>query len=103
MNKKATAIVSFLTPIGWIIAFLAGDREGAKFHLNQSLVLVVFDLIVGITGKILGKLFLIGIFINIAVAILGLLLFILWIIGFIHAINDTEIPIPIIGGIQLLK
>ena len=39
MDKKTTGIVSYITLIGWLIAFCAGDKEGAKFHLNQSLVL----------------------------------------------------------------
>ena len=39
MDKKTTSWVSYITFIGWIIAYLAGDKEGAKFHLNQSLVI----------------------------------------------------------------
>lgn len=40
MDKKTTGIVSYITLIGWLIAFCAGDKEGAKFHLNQSLVFI---------------------------------------------------------------
>ena len=39
MDKKTTGIVSYITLIGWLIAFCDGDNEGAKFHLKQSLVL----------------------------------------------------------------
>ena len=35
-TKKVTSIVAYLSWIGLLIAFVAGDREGAKFHLNQS-------------------------------------------------------------------
>ena len=45
MDKKTTGIVSYITLIGWLIAFCAGDKEGAKFHLNQSLVLYLASLI----------------------------------------------------------
>ena len=38
MDKKTTGWVSYLGWIGWLIAFLAGDKEGAKFHLNQSFI-----------------------------------------------------------------
>ena len=31
MDKKTTGIVSYITLIGWLIAFCAGDKEGAKF------------------------------------------------------------------------
>lgn len=35
MDKKTTGIVSYITLIGWLIAFCAGDKEGAKFHLTS--------------------------------------------------------------------
>lgn len=37
MDKKVTDIVAYLTWVGLIIAFVAGDKEASKFHLNQSL------------------------------------------------------------------
>ena len=37
MDKKVTGIVAYLTIIGWVVAFLVGDKEGAKFHMNQAL------------------------------------------------------------------
>ena len=39
MDTKTTSWVSYITFVGWIIAYAAGDKEGAKFHLNQSLVI----------------------------------------------------------------
>ena len=35
MDKKITGVVGYITWIGWLIAYLLGDKEGAKFHLNQ--------------------------------------------------------------------
>lgn len=88
MDKKTTSIVAYLTWIGLIIALCAGDREGAKFHLNQALVIWLFALLGFI--PCLGQLWLIFILVC-------------WILGLIHAINDEEIPVPLIGGIQILK
>lgn len=34
MDKKVTGILAYITWIGWLVAFFAGDKEGAKFHLN---------------------------------------------------------------------
>ena len=48
MNAKVTGIVSYISWIGWIVAFLAGDKEGAKFHLNQSLILMIAMMVVSI-------------------------------------------------------
>ena len=42
MDAHATGIICYLTWIGFIIAMCIGDREGARFHLNQALVLNLF-------------------------------------------------------------
>lgn len=56
MDTKTTSIVAYLTWVGLLIAFLAGDKEGAKFHINQALVIVLF----GIAGGIVAVIPLIG-------------------------------------------
>ncbi len=40
-DAKTTSWVAYLTWIGFIIAICAGDKEGAKFHLNQALVILL--------------------------------------------------------------
>lgn len=95
MDKKVTGIVAYLTIIGWLIAFLAGDKEGAKFHLNQSLVLCVISLILSILGKIP--------FVGIIAGILNFVVGIFTIIGFIYAIQDKEKEVPLLGAIKILK
>ena len=52
MSKKATGIVAYISWIGWLIAFFAGDREGAKFHLNQALIIAIGQIVVGILAYI---------------------------------------------------
>jgi len=36
MDKKTTGIVAYLTWIGLVIAFVAGDKEGAKFSSESG-------------------------------------------------------------------
>lgn len=96
MDKKVTGIVAYLTAIGLIIAFVAGDREGAKFHLNQALVLVLANIILGMLGAIplIGWLFsVVG----------GIFVLICWIIGLVAAIRDEEKEVPLLGSIKILK
>lgn len=88
MDKKTTGIVAYITFIGLIIAICAGDREGAKFHLNQALVIWLFGLLSCIP--------LIGWIWSIFIAVC-------WVMGLIAAINEEEKPVPLIGGIQILK
>jgi uncharacterized membrane protein len=88
MNKRTTGIVAYITWIGLIIALCAGDKEGAKFHLNQALVIFLFGL--------LGMIPCIG-------WIWEIFILVCWIMGLIAAINEEEKPVPLIGGIQILK
>lgn len=88
MDTKTTSIVGYLTLIGLIVALCAGDKEGAKFHLNQALVIFLFAL--------LGIIPCIG-------WIWEVFIFVCWIMGLIAAINQEEKPVPLIGGITLIK
>ncbi len=88
MDKKVTGIVAYITWIGLIVAFCAGDKEGAKFHINQALVIFLFSL--------LGAIPLIG-------WIWEVFMLVCWIMGLIAAIQEQEKPIPLLGKIQILK
>lgn len=92
MDSKATGIVAYFTWVGFLIAFCIGDREGAKFHLNQALVICLLSLIAPVL-----------LFIPILAKIWGVLMLVCSIIGIITAANGEEKPIPIIGEIHLLK
>jgi len=94
MNGKTIAIVSYLTLIGWIIAFISQSNAIVKeniasFHLRQTLGLMLTGAVGSIALSFIG--------IPTVVQLYGMMLFILWIIGFISAIQGTEKPIPIIG------
>ena len=52
MNKKVTSIFAYLGLIFWLIGFLAGDKEEAKFHLNQGLVLIIANFALGVLAVI---------------------------------------------------
>ena len=88
MDAKTTGIVAYLTWIGFIIAVCAGDKEGAKFHINQALVIMLFGLlsIIPCIGYIW-----------------GIFMIVCWIMGLIAAINEEEKEVPLIGGIKLIK
>ncbi len=88
MDKKTTSIVAYITWIGLVIAFCAGDREGAKFYLNQALVVFLFSLLSII--PCLGWIW-------------GIFMIVCWVMGLIAAVNQEEKPVPLIGGIRILK
>lgn len=103
MDAKVTGIVSYLSWIGWIIAFLAGDKEGAKFHLNQSLVIMISMTVLSILSMVAGVIPVVGLIISLVVGILSLVLFVFWILGLVAACKQEEKAVPVIGNIQLLK
>lgn len=101
MDKKITGIVSYITIIGWFIAYLAGDKEGAKFHLNQSLVLNLASLI---NSWVLSKILLLIPFVGWIISwIISIVIFVLWILGLIAAIKEQEKEVPLLGQIKILK
>lgn len=87
LSPKVTNVLSYITWIGFLIAYFAGDRKNCMFHLNQGLVLNLFGLLMGF--PIIGW-----------VARIGFL--VLMILGIVNASNDEEKPLPLIGGIKLL-
>lgn len=95
MDKKTTGIVAYLTIIGWFVAYFVGDREEAKFHLNQALV-VHLALIV---AYILGYIPIIRWF----VWILRVVVFLAGVLGIIYAIQDQDKEIPLLGIIKILN
>lgn len=95
MDKKTTGIISYITIIGWIIAYCAGDKEGAKFHLNQSLVLWISNIILGVLGYVP--------IIRYVVWIGSIFLIVCWVLGLINACKEEEKELPLIGRIQILK
>lgn len=96
MDKKVTGIIAYLTIIGWIVAYIAGDKEGAKFHLNQSLVIALC----GIINSIIGMIPFIGPIVSFIVTILILVCVV---IGIISAAKDEEKEVPILGSFKILN
>lgn len=88
MDTKTTSILAYITWVGLLIAFVAGDKDGAKFHLNQALVIFLFSLLSLI--PCIGWIW-------------AIFMLICWIMGLIAAINQEEKPVPLIGNIKILK
>lgn len=95
MNKQITGMLAYLTWIGWLIAFLAGDREGAKFHLNQGLVLAIAALLKGVLSFLH--------FPGLLTWLFGVVLFVFCVIGIYNAYKGEEKELPIVGAFKILN
>jgi len=107
MDKKTTDVVCYIGFIGLIIAFAAGTREQSKFHMNQSLVLVIAEIVLsiisGIAGGIVNMIPILGLILSLVAGICSIICFVLMIVGIVNAAKGIEKPLPMIGGIQILK
>lgn len=106
-NDKVYGILSYIG-ILVLVPLLAGKTQFARFHANQGLVLFIADIIlgvmIGITVGVLGLLGIVGwVLGSIISGVLGLCIFIMVIMGIINAANGEMKPLPVIGGIKLIK
>ena len=97
MDKKATGIVAYITIFGWLVAYFAGDRENARFHLNQGLVVDLAFLAIGIMAGIP-----FGI-VRALAALLDIVVVVFCIMGIIYAAQDQEKEIPLLVSFKILK
>jgi uncharacterized membrane protein len=95
MNQKTIAWVSYITLIGWIIALISynssPDKSSlARFHIKQSLGLMLTAVAISFLSILLGAFGLIFNLLNLGVLVL-------WVIGLVAAVNSEEKPVPFIG------
>ena len=107
-QNKVMAILAYFGPLVLIPIFAAKESRFARFHSNQGVVLllaciaysIVYSVLSGILLAISGTLFLI-------ISILGFAcscgITVLAIIGIINAAKGEMKPLPLIGGIKILK
>jgi uncharacterized membrane protein len=100
MDKKMISIISYITIIGWVIAYMSynGNAEKsslAKFHLKQSLGLGILGIVLAIVLQVIAVVVptLAGI-----LSLANLALIVLWVIGIMNANNEEEKPLPVVGA-----
>lgn len=109
-DQSNTILFPILSYIGilWLIPLLVEKNDKVvRFHVNQGIVLFIFDIIGSIAVGILSAIFVfipVISFLGVVIASLfGILCFVLMIIGIVNAANKSEKPLPIIGKFQILK
>lgn len=97
-DDKTTAIVSYLTLVGFIVAMIMHGTmktQLGSFHLRQSLGLMLTSIGVAFAATILAFVPFIGWLAALA-AWCGLLA--LWVVGLLGAINGVQKPVPVVGA-----
>lgn len=98
-EDKTNAILAYLTPllcgVGFVISILMHNSKKTKlgaFHLRQSLGL----LITSIASMGIGLIPVLGWILS---PIIGLAIFVLWILGIVSAVNGQLKPVPAVGDL----
>lgn len=92
-EDKTTAIISYLTLIGFIAAVIVHGNKKTRlgaYHLRQALGLMLSFIAVGFFWIVP----LIGLMVGFCA---WLVLIVLWIIGSFSAINGDQKPVPVLG------
>ncbi|MDP3360123.1 MAG: hypothetical protein Q8S41_12335 [Lutibacter sp.] len=100
IDGKSIAIISYLTIIGWVIALVMNSNNKSQlaiYHIRQSLFIILLGIAFYIVQTMLLFIPYLGWLVSLLLFPLGLVLFVLWIMGLISAINGEEKPMPIIG------
>ncbi|MDR3558342.1 MAG: hypothetical protein P4L61_02310 [Candidatus Pacebacteria bacterium] len=90
-NKNAAmAVLSYLGPL-IIISYIVSNKDHfVKFHIKQGLVLLVIEVAIWIIGSLIWMLWPLMYLANIGVLVLA-------IIGIINAVKSDEKPLPLVG------
>lgn len=99
-GNKLLAAISYIGILFLVPLLAAKDDAFARYHANQGLVLFIANIAAAIAGFILGFIPVIGI---IVAWIIRIALFVLMILGIINALKGEMKPLPLIGGIEMIK
>lgn len=99
-NTKKFSIITYITLIGWIIAFVNRDTNDDIMmqHINQSFVILVGQIIINLITNLAGS----GI-ISTILFVVSLGLLVLWIMGLVRAVKTNGEPLPLVGSIKLFQ
>ena len=106
-QNKVMGILAYIGILFLVPLFAAKNSPYSRFHANQGLVLclasIAYGIVYGILAVILVWIPIIG---WITIALLGLVsivFYVFMILGIINACSGEVKPLPIIGGITILK
>jgi uncharacterized membrane protein len=100
MSNKTISIVSYLSIIGWVIAYISYKNANSnaslcRYHLKQGLGVSIISILINIILVIIAS---VSSSIAIILSLVGLGVIILWVFGIINAVNEQEKPVPLVGG-----
>ncbi len=99
-EDRTVAILTYITIIGFIIAIVMHSSKKSAlgaFHLRQGLGLFITCIVIWIPGVIISFIPGINLLMVLLWPLVGISLFVLWIMGLIAAVNGQQKPMPVVG------
>jgi uncharacterized membrane protein len=99
-EDRTVAILTYITIVGFIIAIVmhSGKKTAlGAFHLRQGLGLFLTGLVIWIPCLIISFIPFVNLLMIVVWPVLGISLFVLWILGLIAAVNGQQKPLPVVG------
>ena len=95
-GNKLMAAISYIWILFLVPLFAAKDDAFARYHANQGLLLFLVSIILGVIG-------IIPVIGTIIAFVGGIATFVFMILGILNALKGEMKPLPLIGGIEIIK
>ncbi|MDD6284182.1 MAG: hypothetical protein PUB05_02330 [Firmicutes bacterium] len=102
-NERVASAFGYLGILVLIPLLAFKDSKFCRFHANQSLVLLIIDVVISAAGKIIGLIPYVGSVIGWVFSLAGIAVAVFGIMGIVYAAQGKEQELPLIGQIKLLK
>ena len=99
-KNKLLAAIAYVWVLCIVTIICGKEYPFARYHANQGLVLLIANIAATVAGFILGLIPVIGGIVSWAI---GIVLFVFMILGIINAVKGEMKPLPLIGGIEIIK
>ena len=104
VQKKVICAISYLFGILFFLPLAVYPNDDfAKFHANQSLVILLTAVIGGVVFGILSIIPVVGIVFTVLVYVFEVLILVLCILGIVSAAKLEKKELPVLGKIKIIK
>ena len=100
-EDRTVAILTYITIIGFIIAIVMHSSKKTAlgtFHLRQGLGLFITCLVIWIPCVIISFIPVVNLLMVLLWPLIGISLFVFWLLGLIAAVNGQQKPMPVVGA-----
>lgn len=104
VQKKVICALSYLFGILFFLPLVVYPNDDfAKFHANQSLVVLIVSVIGSVVLGILTIVPAVGIVFSILSGVFGILMLVECILGILNVVHEEKKELPVIGKISIIK